>query len=72
MSERVYFFKRFPFFIGQKINIKDGHRKGDWEVIGVDEKKVTLKCPVSGIKVEWDRFCYHLEERDAEWPAKSQ
>jgi len=69
MGEQVVFFRRYPFVPGQKLHIEDGPRKGDWEVIAVDDKKVALRCPVSGIKVEWDRFCYQVDERQAEWPA---
>lgn len=70
MSRNVVFFKRFPMEKGQKIHIEDGPRKGDWQVLAADEKKVTLQCPVSGRKVEWDRFCYYVEEREAVWPAE--
>ena len=70
MTERVLLFQRFPFKAGQKLHIQDGPRHGDWEVIAVDEKKVTLRCPVSGFVAEWDRFCYLVEERETPWPAK--
>lgn len=70
MSEKVLFFKRFPLQAGHKINIEDGPRKGDWVVLAVNDKKVTLQCPVSGHKVEWGRFCYFVEEREAQWPAE--
>ncbi|MFZ5797155.1 MAG: hypothetical protein ACYCYR_05745 [Desulfobulbaceae bacterium] len=66
----MVFFQRYPFREGQRLHIEDGPRRGDWEVIAVDEKKVTLRCPVSGHVAEWDRFCYFVEERDAEWPAR--
>ena len=69
MVERIVFFKRYPFEVGGKLHIEDGPRKGDWEVIGIGEKKVTLQCPVSGVKVEWDRFCYYVDEREAQWPS---
>lgn len=69
MADKILFFRRYPFEINQKIHIEDGPRKGDWEVIGVSEKKVTLQCPVSGARVEWNRFCYVVDERQAEWPA---
>ena len=69
MADTVTFFKRYPFEVNQKINIEDGPRKGDWVVIGTSAKKVILQCPVSGFKVEWDRFCYHVEEREAKWPS---
>ena len=68
MEEQVLFFKRFPFKVGQKVHIADGPRKGDWEVVDVDEKKVKLRCPVSGFVAHWDRFCYFAEERKAVWP----
>ena len=64
MSEKVLFFKRYPFAPGQKIHIQDGPRKGDWLVTGIDEKKVNLRC--------WDRFCYFSEEREAEFPARDK
>jgi hypothetical protein len=38
-------------------------------VIGVKEKKVSLRCPVSLREVEWDNFFYFVEKQDnAEWP----
>ena len=70
MEEKIVFFERFPFAIGQKIHIADGPRKGDWQVIDVDEKKVKLRCPVSGFEAHWDRFCYFTEEKEAIWPAE--
>ena len=70
MKEKVVFFKRYQFEVGQRIHIEDGPRKGDWEVVGLDDKKVKLQCPVSGFKAEWDRFCYLVGERNAIWPAR--
>ena len=70
MDDSIVFFKRYPFVVGQKIHIEDGPRKGDWQVIGVDEKKVKLKCPVSGFEANWDRFCYFTEEKPAAWPSE--
>ncbi len=69
MFDKVIFFRRYPFEAGQKLHIEDGPRKGDWEVIAVTDKKVTLQCPVSGFKVEWDRFCYMSDVRETQWPA---
>ena len=67
----VAFFKPYPFESGQKINITEGPRKGDWEVIGVTDRKVTLRCPVSLREFEWNRFCYFAESREIkEWPQK--
>ena len=69
MQKKVIVFQPYPFRIGQKICIEDGPRGGDWEVIGLSERKVKLRCPVSGREVEWDRFCYFVEESDKfEWP----
>jgi hypothetical protein len=66
MAHQVTVFRRYPLRLGQKINIADGPRRGDWLVIGVSERKVRLRCPVSGREVEWERFCYLVEERSQE------
>lgn len=67
----VTMFTPFEFQVGQKIYIEKGPRKGDWEVVGVTEKKVRLKCPVSLREFEWNRFCYQTGERILdEWPQK--
>ncbi|MBM4430349.1 MAG: hypothetical protein FJ026_08405 [Chloroflexi bacterium] len=68
MRSQVVVFRPYPFEVGQKIHIDGGPRGGDWEVIGVGERKVQLRCPVSQRQVEWDRFAYFVEERQAEWP----
>ena len=67
----VSVFKPYPFSVGQKINIEGGPRSGDWEVIGITDRKVKLRCPVSHREFEWARFCYFVEDReDVEWPKK--
>lgn len=69
--ETVVVFHSFPFDVGQKIRIEGGHRRGDWEVIGISDRKVMLRCPVSHREVEWDRFCYLVEEKaNEEWPQR--
>ncbi|MEJ2431404.1 MAG: hypothetical protein P8075_21185 [Deltaproteobacteria bacterium] len=66
---RVAIFSPYTFEIGQKIHIAGGPRQGDWEVIGVSDHKVKLKCPVSFREFDWSRFCYFVEEREIpEWP----
>lgn len=68
-EHKVTIFSPYEFSVGQKINIADGPRKGDWEVIGLSARKVTLKCPISHREFEWDRFCYFMEESaDSPWP----
>ncbi len=70
-KHKVTFFRPYPFQVGQKICITDGKRKGDWEVVGVTERKVKLKCPISLKEFEWNRFCYFTEDKNkAEWPHK--
>ncbi len=65
----VVVFKPYPFKVGEKLNIEDGPRRGDWEVIGISEHKVKLRCPVSFREFEWSRFCYFVEDRKgAIWP----
>jgi hypothetical protein len=71
MGHDVTVFQLYPFEVGQKIRIEGNRRRGDWEVVGVSEAKVTLRCPVSHREFEWDRFCYLVhEEKDAVWPKK--
>ena len=70
-KSQVAVFKPYPFSEGQKIYIAEGPRKGDWEVIGISETKVKLRCPISFREFEWHRFCYLVEEQaDREWPQK--
>ena len=68
-DKTVTIFRPYAFQVGQKIYIEDGPRRGDWEVVGLSERKVKLRCPLSGREVEWDRFCYFVEEtNDSPWP----
>jgi hypothetical protein len=65
----ITIFKPYSFEVGEKITIESGPRRGDWEVIGVSEQKVKLRCPITHREVEWDRFCYYVEKLgDVEWP----
>ena len=65
----ILVFKPYPFEVGQKLHIDGGARNGDWEVIGVSERKVKLRCPVSLREFEWNRFCYFVDEREiSQWP----
>ena len=65
---KILVFRPYPFEVGQKIFIESGPRRGDWEVVTVGDRNVRLRCPVSHREVEWDRFCYFVEERDDPWP----
>ncbi len=68
-KHNVTIFKTYPFKAGQKINIAEGPRRGDWEVVEVGDRKVKLRCPISLKEFEWNRFCYVVEEgTDVEWP----
>jgi hypothetical protein len=70
-KHQITLFKPFPFEEGQKIRIEGGKRHGDWEVIGVSESKVTLRCPVSGRQFEWDHFCYMTKRLENQlWPTE--
>jgi hypothetical protein len=69
--QKVTVFELYPFAVGQKIRIKGSRRRGDWEVVGLDERKVTLRCPVSGREFTWDRFCYSVRDEERSiWPRK--
>ena len=64
MSDKITVFKPYPFKIGQKIYIAGGQRRGDWQVTGISDNRVTLRCPKSGREFEWARFCYFVEEKE--------
>jgi hypothetical protein len=66
---KIVVFQPYPFRTGQKIRIDGGPRRGDWEVVGVGERKVKLRCPISEREFEWNRFCYFVEElQGVQWP----
>jgi len=67
-EEKVTVFRPYPLTVGQKIRIEGGKRGGDWLVIGVTDRTVTLRCPVSLREFEWSRFCYFVEEQQGAWP----
>ena len=68
-KHQVAMFRRYPFRVGQKIRIEEGPRKGDWEVTGVSEHKVKLRCPISLREFDWARFCYFVDEQQGvQWP----
>jgi len=66
--QKVLIFRPYPFEVGQKIFIESGPRHGDWEVLALGDHKIRLRCPVSHREVEWDRFCYLVDERNDLWP----
>ena len=70
MPDKVLVFDPYQFKPGQKIFIKKRKRKGDWEVIDYDGEKVILQCPVSGIKLTVNQFCFFVDEVTQEWPRK--
>ncbi|MCB2183026.1 MAG: hypothetical protein KQH63_13410 [Desulfobulbaceae bacterium] len=69
MTENVLIFRQYPLAAGDKIHIADGKRRGDWLVVEVDEKKIKLRCPVSGREFSWNRFCYSVEKKKQQWPS---
>ncbi len=70
-NHKVTIFKPYPFQVGQKIRIEGSKRKGDWEVAGISDSKVTLRCPISNKEYTWDQFCYFTEEMDStSWPVE--
>jgi len=68
MKEQVSFFKSYPFKKNQKIHIQDSQLEGDWEVIDITPYKITLRCPISKKELTKDRFCFFVEEKEAQWP----
>ena len=68
-QHKVIIFRPYPMEVGQKIHIDGGPRGGDWEVIDISERKVKLRCPITNKEVEWDRFCFFVEETGGvQWP----
>jgi len=65
---KILVFRPYPLEVGQKIFIESGPRRGDWEVLALGNQKVRLRCPISQREMEWNRFCYLVEERDDIWP----
>ncbi|PLX47934.1 MAG: hypothetical protein C0613_12305 [Desulfobulbaceae bacterium] len=61
---KVRCFSPCEFDVGEMIYIDGGKRKGDWRVVALDEKSVTLRCPMSGKEFTWSRFCYEVGEID--------
>ena len=71
-KESVVVFRPYPHEVGQKIRIEGGPRAGDWEVVGVSDRKVELRCPISGREFEWARFAYAVGEgAELEWPQEA-
>ena len=69
----VAIFKPYTFKVGQKLRIDGGPRNGDWEVIAISDRKVRLRCPVSLRELEWNRFCYFVENRSGvDWPQRDK
>ena len=61
---KVRCFSLYEFTVGEMIYIDSGKRKGDWRVAAVDDKTITLRCPMSGREFTWNRFCYHVGETE--------
>ena len=47
----------YPVRVGQKITIQAGPRRGDWEIIGVGERKLRRRGPISHKELDCDWFC---------------
>jgi hypothetical protein len=70
-KHNVTVFRPYQFEVGQKIRIEGPRRGGDWEVVGIEDHKITLRCPLSHKEFTWEQFCYFLEEqKDTPWPLK--
>jgi len=70
-SHDVTVFRPYEFVVGERITIDQGPRGGDWEVVGVSERKVRLRCPIRGREVEWARCCYLIDKRTGvSWPSR--
>jgi hypothetical protein len=68
-GDTVLILRPYPVRAGQKITIEAGPRRGDWEIIGVSERKLRLRCPISHKELDCDWFCYVVTEAAGiPWP----
>jgi len=67
--DTVLILRPYPVRVGQKITIEDGPRRGDWEIVGVGDRKLRLRCPISHKELDSDWFCYVVTEAAGiPWP----
>jgi hypothetical protein len=70
-GDPVLILRPYPVRVGQKITIEGGPRSGDWEIIGVGERKLRLRCPISRKELDSDWFCYVVTEAAGiPWPQR--
>ena len=68
-GDRVLILRPYPVRVGQKITIEAGPRRGDWEIIGVGDRQLRLRCPISHKELDCDWFCYVVTEATGiPWP----
>lgn len=68
-KHEVIVFREYQLTPGQKIKIENGLRRGDWLVVSSGEKKIRLRCPVSGVEIECDKTFSLVEMRvQDKWP----
>ena len=68
-GDTVLILRPYPVRVGQKITIEGGPRRGDWEIIGVGDRKLRLRCPISHRELDCDWFCYVVTEAAGiTWP----
>ena len=68
-GDTVLILRPYPVKVGQKITIESGPRRGDWEIIGVGDRKLRLRCPISQRELDADWFCYVVTEAAGiPWP----
>jgi hypothetical protein len=68
-GDTVLILRPYPVRVGQKITIEAGPRRGDWEIIGVGDRKLRLRCPISRKELDCDWFCYVVTEAAGiPWP----
>jgi hypothetical protein len=68
-GDTVLILRPYPVRVGQEITIEAGPRRGDWEIIGVGDRKLRLRCPISHKELDCDWFCYVVTEAAGiPWP----
>ena len=68
MSQReLKRFRRTPLKVGERIWLEDGPEQGEWEVMSVEEDKITLRCPIAH-RLQFVQPFYEVSAEGAEEP----
>ena len=68
-GDAVLILRPYPVRVEQKLTIEAGPRRGDREIIGVGDRWLRRRCPISHQELDCDWFCYVVTEAAGiPWP----